>query len=197
MNRLTPIETTYNGYKFRSRLEARWSVFFDRLNVAYDYESEGFDLSDVPQRSVPLVGVAARYLPDFWLPGQRTWVEVKPTQPTPIEHERLARLARAANTNAVIVIGQPWIVAEYPFGYDGRDSGISISPSGHARRFNLLTACPFCGVVDWCLDGDAQWLPCSCPNLPRSVGDFARVQRAYLAARSARFEFGQTPKAGG
>ena len=27
------IETEYNGYKFRSRLEARWAVFFDALGV--------------------------------------------------------------------------------------------------------------------------------------------------------------------
>ena len=25
------IETVYNGYRFRSRLEARWAVFFDAL----------------------------------------------------------------------------------------------------------------------------------------------------------------------
>ena len=28
-----PIETTYNGYKFRSRLEARWAVFFDSAEI--------------------------------------------------------------------------------------------------------------------------------------------------------------------
>lgn len=26
------IETEYNGYKFRSRLEARWAVFFDAFS---------------------------------------------------------------------------------------------------------------------------------------------------------------------
>jgi hypothetical protein len=34
----------YNGYRFRSRLEARWAVFFDELGVAYRYEPEGFEL---------------------------------------------------------------------------------------------------------------------------------------------------------
>ena len=28
---IKPIETKYNGYRFRSRLEARWAVFFDMI----------------------------------------------------------------------------------------------------------------------------------------------------------------------
>lgn len=48
------IETEYNGYRFRSRLEARWAVFFDSLGVKYEYEPEGFILPS-----------GKRYLPDF------------------------------------------------------------------------------------------------------------------------------------
>ena len=51
------IETEYKGYRFRSRLEARWAVFFDALGVQWFYEHEGFDL-----------GKSGWYLPDFWLP---------------------------------------------------------------------------------------------------------------------------------
>lgn len=61
------IETTYKGYRFRSRLEARWAVFFDALGVPWEYEKEGFDLGD-----------GIWYLPDFWLPKEQAWVEVKP-----------------------------------------------------------------------------------------------------------------------
>ncbi len=35
------IDTVYNGYKFRSRLEARWAVFFDAAGIKYEYEPEG------------------------------------------------------------------------------------------------------------------------------------------------------------
>lgn len=28
------IDTVYKGYRFRSRLEARWAVFFDALDAA-------------------------------------------------------------------------------------------------------------------------------------------------------------------
>lgn len=62
------IETLYNGYRFRSRLEARWAVFFDALKIRYEYEKEGFDL-----------GGGLRYLPDFWLPELQCWIEIKPT----------------------------------------------------------------------------------------------------------------------
>ena len=35
---IKPIETIYKGYRFRSRLEARWAVFFDALGIEYEYE---------------------------------------------------------------------------------------------------------------------------------------------------------------
>lgn len=60
------IETVYNGYRFRSRLEARWAVFFDSAGIQYNYEPEGFELSD-----------GTKYLPDFYLPESDTFFEVK------------------------------------------------------------------------------------------------------------------------
>ena len=32
------IETIYNGYRFRSRLEARWAVFFDEMGIKYEWQ---------------------------------------------------------------------------------------------------------------------------------------------------------------
>ena len=32
---MKPIETVYKGFKFRSRLEARWAVFFDACGVRW------------------------------------------------------------------------------------------------------------------------------------------------------------------
>ena len=60
------IETRYAGYHFRSRLEARWAVFFDSLKIKYRYEPEGFKFSD------------ECYLPDFYLPDLKMFAEVKP-----------------------------------------------------------------------------------------------------------------------
>lgn len=64
---IKPIETLWKGYRFRSRLEARWAVFFEELGIRWEYEPEGFELSD-----------GTRYLPDFYLPDQDSYVEVKP-----------------------------------------------------------------------------------------------------------------------
>lgn len=55
------IETKYNGFNFRSRLEARWAIFFDMIGLKYEYEVEGYEMNGV------------RYLPDFYIPiGQDT-----------------------------------------------------------------------------------------------------------------------------
>lgn len=62
---LKPIETVYNGYRFRSRLEARWAVFFDALNIKWSYEEQGFDLD------------GERYLPDFYLHEHNSFIEIK------------------------------------------------------------------------------------------------------------------------
>lgn len=61
------IDTSYNGYLFRSRLEARWAVFFDGVGVRYEYEPEGFELQS-----------GEWYLPDFYLPDLCAYIEIKP-----------------------------------------------------------------------------------------------------------------------
>ena len=60
------IETEYKGYRFRSRLEARWAVFFDLCGIQWEYEPEGIILSD-----------GTHYLPDFYLPTFKCFFEVK------------------------------------------------------------------------------------------------------------------------
>lgn len=65
MAEIKAIDTLYNGYRFRSRLEARWAVFFDAVGIKYEYEPEGYE---TPK---------GRYLPDFYLPELDTHVEVK------------------------------------------------------------------------------------------------------------------------
>jgi hypothetical protein len=91
-----PLETVYQGYHFRSRLEARWAVFFDALGVSYEYEPQGFYLGD---RS---------YLPDFWLPGERCYVEIKPDRPGLDAILACEHLAAGARQHVVMLCGQPW-----------------------------------------------------------------------------------------
>ena len=47
MSALKAIDTPYQGHLFRSRLEARWAVFFDALGLEWEYESEGYDLDGI------------------------------------------------------------------------------------------------------------------------------------------------------
>lgn len=93
---LQAIDTVYRGYKFRSRLEARWAVFFDTLGVDYDYEPEGFNLG----------GEAGYYLPDFWLPRLQLWIEIKPSNPSHEEMVKAQRLAEQSGYHVAILHGK-------------------------------------------------------------------------------------------
>jgi len=50
-------------------LEARWAIFFDHANIPYEYEYLGYKLGELGK---------TWYLPDFWLPEQNAWAEIKP-----------------------------------------------------------------------------------------------------------------------
>lgn len=78
---IKPIETTYAGCRFRSRLEARWAVFFDALDIDWQYEPQGFELGwwETYEKDNEYSAPPLRYLPDFYLPKSNTWVEVKPS----------------------------------------------------------------------------------------------------------------------
>jgi hypothetical protein len=65
-NNLRAIETVYAGARFRSRLEADYAATFDSIGLPWQYEPEGYQLSD-----------GTWYSPDFYLPSARAWCEVK------------------------------------------------------------------------------------------------------------------------
>ena len=64
------VPTEYAGHRFRSRLEARWCVFFDTAGIAWEYEPHGFAIS----RGGRLL---TNYLPDFYLPEAGHYAECK------------------------------------------------------------------------------------------------------------------------
>ena len=90
-----PIETTYKGYRFRSRTEARWAIAFDTQLIEWEYEKEGFPLP------------CGWYLPDFWLPQVEMWAEVKGEMFTAEEEEKCAMLTHFTGYECLMLDGQP------------------------------------------------------------------------------------------
>ncbi len=96
---IKPIETSYGGCRFRSRLEARWAVFFDALGLRWEYEPEAYALP------------SGNYLPDFrlHLKGGPVWFEVKPPNASN-DDDRWGELADATNLSVFIAFGMPRVV---------------------------------------------------------------------------------------
>ena len=111
------IETEYNGYLFRSRLEARWAVLFDALGVEYEYEKIGLELID-----------GTKYLPDFFIPNAKMFIEVK-GNPDDEEGIRKARVLDDYPPDWAImgcsVVGEPKFarVVHYSMNDDGEVVG--------------------------------------------------------------------------
>lgn len=191
--RIAPLETHYNGYRFRSRLEARWAVFYDALGVPYRYEPEGFETPDGP------------YLPDFWLPEQGCWVEIKAREPSGDEQRRMAHVAESTGHRGFIFFGNiPVIVRRdrWRFVENEYDESAYRIDEGWDVSY-LWCECPRCGCVGIQFEGRADRLPCKAQKCPgdgarRDRGhnaDSSRLEAAYVAARSARFEHGEKPHA--
>lgn len=170
------IETNYKGYRFRSRLEARWAVFFDTLGLTWEYEKEGFDLGD-----------GKYYLPDFWLPQVRMWAEVKGEAFTDEQLSLCARLAEQSSRDVVLLLGMPDFKA-YPvlFYCDPAEGEVNIYDGARAG----LTDCyltreylhenRFYKYVGEDEEGQRACLQ-----------DYEEYVRAVQAAKSARFEHGE------
>lgn len=113
MNTISAIETRYNGYRFRSRLEARWAMFFDLANVPWVYEQE----------CLKVEGEA--YLPDFRLWGEvyhevksrHEWERIQPRRvylagKIKAEHEWRGNAAVTGEDRAGSAYGPDWREAE-------------------------------------------------------------------------------------
>lgn len=70
--------TLYNEIWFKSRLEARWAVFFDCLGIEYLYEPQFYEVS-AGYRDI-------WFKPDFLLPKLSKYIEIKFSEPLGTEH---------------------------------------------------------------------------------------------------------------
>lgn len=192
----TPIETQYGGCRFRSRLEARWAVFFDALGVRWEYEREGYDLDGI------------WYLPDFWLPQFETWVEIKGQAPDDDAWRKLMRLVRQTGKAGFMfwgAIGSDMsgaLVLPCADEDPGNFPAVIDSPQHLAQRERQLcwAICPLCGYLSFTISPDSRSrLHVMCGScFRRRVRPYAKLDRcdprrhpaiedAYTSARSARF----------
>lgn len=190
MSTLSPIETYYKGYRFRSRLEARWAVYLDAINAKWEYEPEGFDL-----------GNGLYYLPDFLIhagknAGGRTpenfYLEVKgvPTK----EDGRKCEIF--STSFPLLIVGQIYRgggdFIDDLFGFfviddDGYEVGCI------RDSFNYIDGdsypCCICAALNGGIGlyGPDWYLDCENP------ADEIKTVKAAQKARQARFEHGETP----
>ena len=200
------IETTYAGCRVRSRLEARWAVFFDTLGIEWQYESQGYTADGYS------------YLPDFWLPNicGGCHAEVRPPGiANPGEQERLSAIVAGGLPGGLLLLGEiyrpemefkfthlvRWHDQEstfYPHRYFGNDpflyshdvlfdhDGLIVHlRSGIQGRIGRGDS-----IWNWPDGGTGRALEPYEINANRDLP----LQTALRAAKQARFEHGQTPR---
>lgn len=209
--RMKALETWHSGYRFRSRLEARWAKFYEVVERRYEYEKQGFELGN---------GIC--YLPDFHFPDDGWWNEIKGDNFTEEDGHKIAKLNEAlyqralsecgtqpANplvaltlrreTGCFLTIGPPHV------GPNGPDYEIIhyvvASDYSMGTGSNLWVDCPQCGKVTigtrpfpiW--EGDPYEFYCygckatvSYEGQLRDLVNSARLNRAYQEASQARFD---------
>ena len=172
------IETYYKGYLCRSRTEARWMVAFDKVDIKYEYEPEGFDL-----------GKSGKYLPDFYLPQVDMYAEVK-GRPFNIQELKKAKALALESKKVVLLLDGP----------PARKAYWGIHPDEYCADVNFENE-TFC-VTDYDIfEGSNYWLDekrffsntgnCGTESFPlsHSNGDSDESDSiAVRASRSARFE---------
>jgi hypothetical protein len=166
---LKPIETQYKGYRFRSRLEARWAVFFDALGIRWEYEPEGFDLGFcyyLPDFLLYPPEGLARVFPEYY---QNTWIEIKPVEPTPDDVLKLTKIIHSITDHHGVFL---W-------------SNFSLKTAAKALHF-------YHHWIHGAFIADSGGMPYIWSFAKRALYD--DVIAAFTAARSARFEHGERPR---
>lgn len=219
MSAIKAIETHYAGHRFRSRLEARWAVFFDALGIEWVYEDQGY-LVSTRLSSLGYHEDHFPYLPDFWLPGHGVFAEVKGA----LSVDECIRLLDAAASISsqdaggcgdgpnTVVLGpipsekRPRLpLSLHMHKGDLQAAAWSAQPGGGCHSATLGTlATDYGGGTDifsssllneaWPRSGDCDLLARrTCTYLLQ--GDDSpvstRVMNAYAKARKARFEHGE------
>ena len=199
MRNIKAIQTQYKGYRFRSRLEARWAVFFDACGVKWEYEPEGFALPN-----------GQFYLPDFLLHGcdgrspKDLYIEVKGKM-TEADAEKILQFS-GFNDHELCEIKNPiLVVAGIPDGASISDIEDFCQDWGYSGfpeikhgpyPFNFETIDGDYFVAHPGINKNGQFELFGDDNSYTYNRDDLATLRAFKLARQARFEHGERPKIG-
>lgn len=199
MSELKAIQTEYKGYLFRSRLEARWAVFFDAIGVAWEYEPEGIVLSDESQ-----------YLPDFYLSDFHCYFEVKrkSIKGTAEEEKAIWKISNGQDTDTwagIIAFGDLMDDDLYIFCQETDDGGGGCYDDPVTIGLHPETFKPYLFAYNdrrersfmTTFGESMEYIPMVTSEYGKySYKDFVRgrIYEARKLARQARFEHGETPK---
>jgi len=184
---LQAIETVYNGYRFRSRLEARWAVFFTCVDVEYVYEFEGYTDGNI------------KYLPDFYIAQFDAFFEIKPytgknSCVDDVSWEKAVMLSSLSNKLVYFLCGEPYFngfdILKYE-GYILGSQGPGV-PFG-SDNFYFWCICPDCGAIGMQYNGWADRNKhkdfCCIKDKTKIDGTLhPKLTHAYKTALGMRFE---------
>lgn len=173
---IKPIETIYKGYRFRSRLEARWAVFFDELGVDYEYELEGYELED-----------GTRYLPDFYIPKEKLFVEIKGEYPNQKYKNILVNFTESIDKALLLICGTPGKQTMELYCYDSKgfsSGGVGWNDLPINFQYMIKSQRTYSTLnYEHSLDDFLQ----------KTITDEPIYRYALDRARQARFEHGESP----
>ena len=154
------IATIYKGRRFRSRLEARWAIFFDAIDIGWEYEIEGFEIGNT------------KYLTDFKIQsfGRNKvdlYIEIKPNKPSYEEIQKCYEVSVGTNVSVALICGSPglpefsefsenWnlktghVVLYFPseVTLEGKEQAPPFHLWAESNRFSLFQTDPYGGNLD-------------------------------------------------
>jgi hypothetical protein len=193
-------KTFYKNYYFRSKLEAKWAVFFDLLKIPYTYEPEPFLCKNKEQ-----------YTPDFFLPyailrdgcdwvekedakmfGEGTLIPRKPgvyleIKPSNYVTDRLyeERITTAIQPNPLILLCGDPVESCLQIGFSSVNHNVQLSPWWDNNM--VFMYCDSCNTYKFEFDEGNYY---NCPKCQNDIScHFNEIEQQAVSARNFRFQF--------
>lgn len=163
----------YNGIEFRSKLESKTAQALDNLGIAWEYEPEGYKLSN-----------GMWYRPDFWLPDAKQYVECKGVM-SKEDSAKIVGLVEDTN--------RPVVVLSY-------DNSMMVMRLWNEPSAKIMTYSGYIVGLGWCTEcGKPRFFSWSdtyrCPCCGAYDGDHYLRPAFSIESASELFRYGQSAAA--